>query len=159
MDEIKDYDEKLAKLESFINELGNTEEALITVLNEAQDIFGYIPTRVQQFIAEKLNSNPAEVYGVITFYPNFRTKPTGDYVIKVCNGTACHLAGAEDVVSEFSKVLKIKMGETTKDNKFTLKSGKCENACAKAVVVSVGEDVYTNVSTKEVKSIIEKYIV
>ncbi len=158
MEEIKDYDAKIANLESFINEVKDTEEALITVLNKAQDIFGYIPTRVQQFIAEKLNSNPAEVYGVITFYPNFRTKPTGDYTIKICNGTACHLAGAEDVIDEFSKILKIKMGETTNDNKFTLKAGKCENSCAQAVVVSVGEDMYTNVSTKEVRSIIEKYI-
>ncbi len=158
MDEIKDYDEKIARLGEFIKEVGDSDEALITVLSEAQDIFGYIPTKVQQYIAEKLNSNPAEVYGVITFYPNFRTKPTGDYVIKVCNGTACHLAGADDIVHEFSKVLKIKLGETTKDNKFTLKAGKCENACAKAIVVSVGEDVYTNVTVKQVKGIIEKYI-
>ncbi len=158
MEQFKDYDEKIKELGEFISTVTNTDEALVEVLHKAQQIFGYIPTPVQHFIADKLNSNPAEVYGVITFYPSFRTRPKGDFTINVCNGTACHVAGANDILNEFSKILKIGVGETTYDGKFTLKSGRCVGACAMAPVVTVGDDMYNKVTCKEVSGIIERYI-
>ncbi len=159
MEEITNYDEKIKELGDYISTITNTDEALVDVLHEAQKIFGYIPTQVQHFIADKLDSNPAEVYGVITFYPaSFRTKPKGDFTINVCNGTACHVAGANDVLNEFSKILKIGVGETTYDGKFTLKSGRCVGACAMAPVVTVGDDMYNKVSPREVSDIIGRYI-
>ncbi len=159
MEEFKNYDEKIKELGDFISTVTDADEALVDVLHEAQRIFGYIPTQVQHFIAEKLDSNPAEVYGVITFYPaSFRTKPQGDFTINVCNGTACHVAGANDVLNEFAKILKIGVGETTYDGKFSLKSGRCVGACAMNPVVTVGDDIYSKVTPKDVATIIEKYI-
>ncbi len=158
MEEIVDYDGKIKDLEKYISKIENKDEAIVDVLHEAQRIFGYIPTQVQHFIADKLNSNPAEIYGVITFYRSFRTNPAGEIIINVCKGTTCHVAGAGDVLNEFSKLLNVGIGETTYDGKFTLKSGRCEGACATAPVVTVGDDIYSRVTPKEVKFILSKYI-
>jgi NADH:ubiquinone oxidoreductase subunit E len=145
-------------LESFINNLPSKEGALIEVLHKAQHIFGYLPSEVQAFVAEKLDLPLSNVYGVVTFYSFFTTEPRGKYVVNVCMGTACFVRGAGDVLKEFEKQLNIKSGETSSDMKFTVGSLRCVGACGLAPVVTVNDKVYGHVSTDQVSKIIGEYM-
>ncbi len=157
MEDIIDYDAKIKALDDFIENLDDEDDALITVLHRAQLVFGYIPVSVQHFIAEKLETTPVEVYSVVTFYPFFKSEPQGKHTINVCTGTACFVKGAQDIVDEFSMLLKIKPGQTTKDGMFTLQTKRCIGACVNAPVIMVDEEMYGKVTRKDVKEIIEKY--
>ena len=145
------------ELESYINSLDTKEEALITVLHKAQEIFGYLPKEVQEFIADKLNEPLARVYGVVSFYSFFTMVPKGEHAVSVCMGTACYVRGADKVLGEFQKELGIKSGETSLDGKFSIDALRCVGACGIAPVVLVGEKVYKKVEVKEVKKIINEY--
>ena len=146
------------ELESYINSLDTKEEALITVLHKAQEIFGYLPKEVQEFIADKLNEPLARVYGVISFYSFFTMIPKGDIAISVCLGTACFVRGAEKVLDEFQSRLGIKAGETSPDGKFSLDVLRCIGACGIAPVVLVNGKVYKKVEAGEVKNIVSEYM-
>ena len=146
------------ELESFINSLDTKEEALITVLHKAQEIFGYLPKEVQEFIADKLNEPLARVYGVVSFYSFFTMIPKGDIAISVCMGTACFVRGAEKVLDEFQSRLGIKAGETSPDGKFSLDVLRCIGACGIAPVVLVNGKVYKKVEAGEVKNIVSEYM-
>ena len=146
------------ELESFINSLDTKEGALITVLHKAQEIFGYLPKEVQEFIADKLNEPLASVYGVVSFYTFFTMIPKGDIAISVCMGTACFVRGAEKVLDEFQSRLGIKAGETSPDGKFSLDVLRCIGACGIAPVVLVNGKVYKKVEAGEVKNIVSEYM-
>ena len=146
------------ELESYINSLDTKEEALITVLHKAQEIFGYLPKEVQEFIADKLNEPLARVYGVVSFYSFFNMIPKGDIAISVCLGTACFVRGAEKVLDEFQSRLGIKAGETSPDGKFSLDVLRCIGACGIAPVVLVNGKVYKKVEAGEVKNIVSEYM-
>lgn len=146
------------ELESYINSLDTREEALITVLHKAQEIFGYLPKEVQEFIADKLNEPLARVYGVVSFYSFFTMIPKGDIAISVCLGTACFVRGAEKVLDEFQSRLGIKAGETSPDGKFSLDVLRCIGACGIAPVVLVNGKVYKKVEAGEVKNIVSEYM-
>ena len=146
------------ELESFINSLDTKEGALITVLHKAQEIFGYLPKEVQEFIADKLNEPLASVFGVVSFYTFFTMIPKGDIAISVCLGTACFVRGAEKILEEFQNRLGIKAGETSPDGKFSLDILRCIGACGIAPVVLVNGKVYKKVEAGEVKNIISEYM-
>ena len=146
------------ELESYINSLDTKEEALITVLHKAQEIFGYLPKEVQEFIADKLNEPLARVYGVVSFYSFFTMIPKGDIAISVCLGTACFVRGAEKVLDEFQSRLGIKAGETSPDGKYSLDVLRCIGACGIAPVVLVNGKVYKKVEAGEVKNIVSEYM-
>ena len=146
------------ELESYINSLDTKEEALITVLHKAQEIFGYLPKEVQEFIADKLNEPLARIYGVVSFYSFFTMIPKGDIAISVCLGTACFVRGAEKVLDEFQSRLGIKAGETSPDGKFSLDVLRCIGACGIAPVVLVNGKVYKKVEAGEVKNIVSEYM-
>ena len=146
------------ELESFINSLDTKEGALITVLHKAQEIFGYLPKEVQEFIADKLNEPLASVFGVVSFYTFFTMIPKGDIAISVCMGTACFVRGAEKILEEFQNRLGIKAGETSPDGKFSLDILRCIGACGIAPVVLVNGKVYKKVEAGEVKNIISEYM-
>ena len=146
------------ELESYINSLDTKEEALITVLHKAQEIFGYLPKEVQEFIADKLNEPLARVYGVVSFYSFFTMIPKGDIAISVCLGTACFVRGAEKVLDEFQSRLGIKAGETSPDGKFSLDVLRCIGACGIAPVELVNGKVYKKVEAGEVKNIVSEYM-
>ena len=150
-------DKRFIELEQFIGTTTKDESALIEVLHRAQGIFGYLPKEVQIYIADKLHISPAKVYGVVTFYSYFATEPRGKYVVNVCMGTACFVRGAGDVLSEFEKNLKIKVGETTPDGKFTIEILRCVGACGLAPVVTINEKVYGHLKPDKVKSILAEY--
>lgn len=138
---------------SFNNEAGE----LINVLHKAQSIFGYLPAEVQEVVADELNVAVAKVYGVVTFYSFFTMIPKGKHPISICTGTACYVRGAEKVLDEFKRRLKIEVGDTTNDGKFSLSCLRCVGACGLAPVVMVGEKVYGRVSPDGVADILNEY--
>ncbi|MDD4425025.1 MAG: NAD(P)H-dependent oxidoreductase subunit E, partial [Mariniphaga sp.] len=98
----------------------NSEGELINVLHTVQHKLGYLPAEVQEVIAKELNTSVAKVYGVVTFYSYFSMIPKGEFPISICMGTACYVRGAEQVLSEFKRQLKVEVGESTSDGKFSL---------------------------------------
>ncbi len=145
------------ELDVFIDSLETKKGSLISVLHKAQEIFGYLPREIQEYVAEKLNESLANVYGVVSFYSFFTMVPKGEHAVSVCMGTACYVRGADKVLDEFQKELGIKSGETSLDGKFSIDALRCVGACGIAPVVLVGEKVYKKVEVKEVKKIINEY--
>lgn len=145
------------ELKEFIENLDETKGELITVLHKAQEIFGYLPMEVQEFISENTNIPISEIYGVITFYSFFTTTPKGEYPISVCMGTACYVNGAEKILNEIQRELGIKVGETTTDGKFSLDVLRCIGACGMAPVILIGKKTYGRVKADEVKNILKEY--
>ncbi len=135
----------------------NQEGELINVLHQVQHKLGYLPAEVQELIARELNISAAKVYGVVTFYSFFTMKPQGEHPISVCMGTACYVRGAEQVLDEFKRQLKIEVGETTADGKFSLSALRCVGACGLAPVVMIGDKVHGRISPADVKNILSEY--
>ena len=148
---------KFKQLEEFINTVPNERSSLIEVLHKAQEIFGYLPKEVQDYVGEKMHVSTASVYGVVSFYSYFTTEPRGKYVINICTGTACFVRGAADILGEFERRLEITAGETTKDKRFTIETLRCVGACGLAPVVTVNGKVYGHFKTNDVIKILEEY--
>jgi len=152
----KGFDE----LEQFIKDLDledscqAREGALIEVLHKAQSVFAYLPSDVQEFVAEKLQLSLGHVYGVISFYSYFTTERKGQLEINFCTGTACFVQGAGKVIERFEELLGIKMGEVSADGKFSLGHLRCVGACSLAPVVMVNDKTYGNVTPEIVPQII-----
>lgn len=145
------------KIKEIAASFGNKEEELINVLHKCQEHFGYLPAEVQEVVAEELKAPVAKVYGVVTFYSFFTMTPKGKYPISVCLGTACYVRGAEKVLDEFKKELKVEVGQTTGNGKFSLSTLRCVGACGLAPVVLVGEKTYGRVAPDDVKNILNEY--
>lgn len=137
-----------------MKKLNNKEGSLIEVLHFAQDYYGYIDEDVQEFIAFKMKIPKSKVYGVITFYSYFDTEPKGEHVISVCTGTACFVRGANEILEEFKNKLKINVGETTTDGKFTLNTLRCLGACGLAPVISVGDKFYGRFKKEDIGNLL-----
>lgn len=131
--------------------------ALMPILQEAQDIYGYLPIEVQTMIAEGLNISLSEVYGVATFYSQFSLTPKGENRISVCLGTACYVKGSDKIVEEIKKILGIDVGGISDDGVFSLDATRCVGACGLAPVMMVNDDVYGKVEVAQVKGILDKY--
>lgn len=150
--------EKYKELGEFMLEVKNEPGILINVLHKAQELFGYLSEETQQFVADKLEVPLSRVYGVVTFYNFFSTKPKGKNQIKVCLGTACYVKGADKVMQRLLDDLKVEMEEPTEDGLFSVHAVRCLGACSMAPVVLVGErDFYGRVTPDEASKIIEKY--
>jgi NADP-reducing hydrogenase subunit HndA len=145
------------ELLSVIEGLRETKGALISVLQKAQDIYGYLPVEVQKIISEQMGIPLEEIYGVVSFYAQFSLNPKGEYKISCCLGTACYVKGAGDFYNQISEHLGIKSGEVTPDGKFSLDACRCIGACGLAPVLTVNEDVYGRLTAEEVESILAKY--
>jgi len=135
----------------------NDEQELINVLHKCQEHFGYLPAEVQEVISQELDVPVAKIYGIVTFYSFFTMSPRGQHPISICMGTACYVRGAEKVLDEFKKELKIEVGQTSSNGKFSLSSLRCVGACGLAPVVMVGEKTYGRVAPDDVKGILEEY--
>ena len=149
--------EQEAKLKAVIEERKNIPGALMGVMQEAQEIYGYLPLEVQQMIAEGLGVSVEKVYGIATFYAQFALSPKGKYNISVCLGTACYVKGAQELIDRLVEVLGIQPGECTADGKFSLEACRCIGACGLAPVLTVNEDVYGRLTGKDIDGIIAKY--
>ena len=132
--------------------------ALMPVMHEAQEIYGYLPVEVQTVIAEKLNIPLAEVYGVATFYSQFSLQPKGKHQISVCLGTACYVKGSDKILEVLERVLKIKCGECTPDGNFSIDSCRCVGACGLAPVMIIDGEVYGKLSEGDVEEILQRHI-
>ena len=150
----KAQEEKLLKV---LKGLKNVEGALMPALQQAQEIYGYLPIEVQEIIAEKLDLSLAEVYGVATFYSQFTLTPKGKYKIGVCLGTACYVKGAGLLMDKLESLLGIKNGEISADRKFSLDATRCIGACGLAPVLTVNEEVYGRLTPDMIKGILDKY--
>ncbi len=151
-------EEMSVKLDAVLAEhKGEGQKALMSTLQKAQGIYGYLPLHVQKKVAFALNVSVAEVYGVISFYSFFSLKPKGETVINVCLGTACYVKGAQPILEKIEDSIGIKSGEVTKDGKFSISACRCVGACGLAPVILVNEDVYGRLTPDEIPGIIAKY--
>ena len=149
--------EQEAALKETIERYSDDPGAVMPVLQEAQDIYGYLPVEVQKMVAEGLGVPLEEVYGVATFYSQFALSPKGEYNISVCLGTACYVKGSGDILDKLSEILGIDAEECTPDGKFSLTACRCIGACGLAPVIMVNEDVYGRLTVDDVQGIIDKY--
>lgn len=131
--------------------------ALISILQDVQEKVGYLSKDDMEYISQKIGISSSQIFGVATFYAQFRLKRDGGNVIEVCDGTACHVKGADDLFGEIKEAIGIGPGETTEDNKFTLKTVRCIGACSFAPVIKVNGEVFTRLKKGEVKKILQKY--
>ncbi len=155
-----DYDankEKLAKLEEVIKANSDKRGALMTVLHQAQHLFGYLPLEVQEIISSKMFIPLSEIYGVVTFYSQFSLTPKGKYEIGVCEGTACYVKGSQAIKEKVMESLNISVGETTPDLNFSMQATRCIGACGLAPVMTISGDVYGKLKANDIEEILEKY--
>lgn len=149
--------EQEAKLKEVIAAHKGEKGALMPVLQEAQDIYGYLPIEVQSVIALEMNIPLEEIYGITTFYSQFTLAPKGKYKISVCLGTACYVKGAGDIYAKICEKLGVDGGECTPDGKFSIEACRCIGACGLAPVMTINDDVYGRITVDQVDEILAKY--
>ena len=145
------------KLEQIVQPYKNDKSNLIQLLNSIQEYYGYIPKEAIIYLSEEMDIPAAEIYGVITFYSRFSTKPKGKYNIAVCLGTACFVKGSEKILEKIKKELGIDVGETTKDGKFSIEATRCVGACGLAPVFTIHGDVYGKATEEMVEKVLNEY--
>ncbi len=150
-----DQEIDLSLIDPIIQKYMNKEGNLIPILQGVQGIFGYIPNEAFYKLNKDVGLELSAMYGVATFYSQFRLNPVGKHIIKVCHGTACHVQDAPKITSAIMDSLKISDGETTEDNMFTLESVACLGCCSLAPVLMVGDETYGNLTGKAAVKVIK----
>lgn len=151
------HDKPIEYLDAILDKYTGYDGALIPVLQQAQNAHGYLSREVLEYISKKLNIPMSQIYGVATFYSQFHLKPRGKNIIRVCQGTACHVRGAKQVIEKMEKILNIKAGETTPDLKFTLETVACIGACGLAPVIMINDDTHGRLTPDSVEKILATY--
>lgn len=150
--------EQFKELQPTLDKYAKVSGSLITILQKAQEIYGYLSVEVINHISLATGIKPAKIYGVATFYAQFRLQPVGKYLIMLCKGTACHVNGADSIEEAIGEYLDIKDGETTEDGVFTLNNVACLGCCSLAPVMMVtsseGDETYGNLTKDKVKQIL-----
>jgi len=146
-----------SRLEGIINRHRNQTWALIPLLQDIQEAFGYIPPESIDTVAEALNIFPSQVQGVITFYAGFSLEPKGKYVVKICRGTACHVKGGRSVRRFMRRELRLNEGETSPDYQFTLETVACLGACFLAPVMMINRSHFGKLSPPKITTILSQY--
>lgn len=144
---------ELKTLNDILSWHSTSADELIPVLQEVQEQFGYLPTEVMEKIARHLHLPASTVYGVATFYALFKLVPSGENIVRVCRGTACHVRGGARILREVEQRLGIKAGETTEDMQYTLETVACIGACALAPNITINNDVYGQLTNKKIAEI------
>ena len=150
-------DEREEKVIEIIKKCKYDKSQLMHILNETQNIYGYIPMSAQKVISKELGIPMAEIYGVITFYSRFSLEPKGKYNIAVCLGTACYVKGSQSILDKVKEILGIDVGQVTADGKFSLEATRCIGACGLAPVMTINEEVYGKLDPSMIKDILAKY--
>ena len=145
------------QLDAVIAKLKGTPGALMPVLQQAQEIYGYLPVEVQRMIALKMDVSIEEVYGVSTFYSQFVLNPKGEVSIAVCLGTACYVKGSGDILDKITQILGRPAGSTTPDGKYSLEATRCIGACGLAPVLTINNEVYGRLVPADMEGILAKY--
>ncbi len=153
-----DYAAQFTELAPVLEKYGNVPGSLITILQKTQDIYGYLSLDAINYISQVTGILPAKIYGVATFYAQFRLQPVGKYLIMLCKGTACHVNGADVIEESINEYLGIKDGETTEDGIFTLNNVACLGCCSLAPVMMVksaeADETYGNLTKDSVKAVL-----
>ncbi len=154
-----DKSQQFKELAPVLEKYAKVPGSLITILQKAQDIYGYLSVDAINYISEETGIKPAKIYGVATFYAQFRLEPIGKYLIMLCKGTACHVNGADIIEESIVEHLNVNDGETTEDGLFTLNNVACLGCCSLAPVMMVqgpdGEETYGNLTKDSVKDILD----
>ncbi|KHO62148.1 NAD(P)-dependent iron-only hydrogenase diaphorase component iron-sulfur protein [Thermoanaerobacter sp. YS13] len=150
-------EEKVERFKKALEQLKNVPGSLIAIMNEAQEIFGYLPIEVQLYISKEMNVPLTEIFGIATFYSRFTLKPSGKYKINLCMGTACYVRGAAMVLEKIKEKLGIQVGETTPDGKFSLEPTRCLGACGLAPVMMINGEVFGRLTPDDVDEILSKF--
>jgi len=145
------------KIDEIVARYKDKPGSLIPVLQQAQEVCGYLPPAVQRYVARGMNMSPSVVFGVATFYSFFTLVPRGKHVIRVCLGTACYVKRSEEILDKIKDELDLEVGEITRDKKYSLEAVRCLGACGLAPVVVIGQDTYGDVAATKVMDIIKKY--
>ena len=144
-------------LDKAIEKYGNKESSLIAALQAAQEAYRYLPKEMFPYLSEKLKLSEAKIYGVATFYENFSLEPKGKYVLKVCDGTACHVRHSTDVLDYLRKELGLSATKkTTDDRMFTVETVACLGACGLAPVITVNGHVYSQMTKEKAAKVLEE---
>ncbi|MFZ5974530.1 MAG: NAD(P)H-dependent oxidoreductase subunit E [Bacillota bacterium] len=149
--------QKFDEIANIIDLYRDKEGSLIQILHLAQEIYGYLPLELQEFVASSLGKPLSEISGVISFYSFFSTRPRGEHTIRVCLGTACYVRGGRKIVERLKEVLGVDVGETTEDGKFTFEVARCIGACGLAPAMMIDNIVYKQVNANKLESILSKY--
>lgn len=152
--ETEDID--LTRIDPLLEKYKTKKGSLIPILQGVQSTYGYIPRQAFEKIARETDHTLSDMYGVATFYAQFRLHPVGKHIIKVCHGTACHVQGADAISSALKDALKINDGETTPDRLFTLETVACLGCCSLAPVMMIGDETYGKLTGKSAVKIIKE---
>ncbi len=144
----------LEHIKTELADIGKNRSKLIPILQFIQEKLAYLPGEALNVVAEHLNISPSDVYGVATFYNQFRFSPPGENPVKVCLGTACHVKGGDIILENFERKLEIKEGETTADREFSIERVACVGCCALAPVALVGETVHGHMQPSKVEGLV-----
>ena len=144
----------ISLLEYTLEKYAGTEGSLITILQKAQELYGYLPVDLMAYIAHRTGVKPAKVLGVVTFYTQFRTKPVGKNLILLCQGTACHVNGSAAIEEAIREFLGVEEGEITPDGLFTYNNVACLGCCSLSPVMMVGEETYGTLTKEKVSKIL-----
>ncbi len=157
MDKCSCKDEKMLALDRALEECNHDAGNLITILQNAQEIYGYLPSEVIYYVAAQTGISPARVMGVATFYAQFRLEPVGKYLIMLCKGTACHVNGADTIEAAVTKELGITNGQTTKDGLFSLKTVACLGCCSLSPVMMINDEAFGSLTPAKAIEIINDF--
>lgn len=133
------------------------KEMIIPVLQKVQEHFGYLPRAAVEHVSLRMGIPLSRLYGVATFYAQFKMKPRGRYIIRVCKGTACHIQGSPKISERIEEILGVMSGETTDDLRYTLEEVACIGACALAPVIMINDDPHGRLSQDKIKEILDAY--
>lgn len=146
----------LSLMDPIIEKFKDMEGNLIVILQKTQDIFGYLPMEAMEYIAENTSNKKSQIYGVATFYHQFRLEPVGKYLVLQCEGTACHVNGTKAVKKAILDEIGLEESGTTDDLLFTLEEVACLGCCSLAPVVMINDDTHGNLTPKSAASLIKK---
>lgn len=149
--------EQISTLDEILKNRGTGSQNAVGILQDMQAVFGYLPIQAMEYIARNSQVTAKQLYGVATFYAQFRLNPVGKHIVKVCHGTACHVRGADMVDTALEEYLGIKMGETTPDKKYTVESVACLGCCSLAPVMMVDETAFAHLDRAAVRKSMNKH--
>ena len=149
--------EVMGRVDEIIDRFSGVPGCLIPVLDDCQEVVGYLPVELQDYIGGRLNIPGSTIYGVVTFYSFFSMVPKGRHTVKVCMGTACYVRGIAEVMSRLQTRYQLDVGGTTEDRRFSLEAVRCLGACGLAPVVVVDDDTHGGVTPDRILGILERY--
>jgi len=147
----------LEKIDAIIENYKANPETLLMIMQDISDMYNYVPPEVIPILMERLRVRESLIYSVATFYKTISLEPRGKYIVNVCTGTACHVRGADKIMDALKEKLKIKEGQTTDDNLFTLEAVRCVGCCASGPVLTVNQETHGGLDRSGAVEVIEGY--